>query len=120
MPLSYAELEKYLEGLELLLEGSPDGHIADLTGLLQKLEDFTADGDTEPVEITVRLLGTAVGGQSKIRGYQSLHKLIPCRGMANTISRKRHPCICAARDLFRGTRRRCGKAVPESHWQLSC
>lgn len=64
MPLSSEDLADYLESLELLLEGSPDGHDADLAELLQRLEASVQTGD-ERAEITVRLLGTAVGGQSR-------------------------------------------------------
>lgn len=67
MPLTEAESGEYLEGVELLLEGSPEGRDAALTQLVHRLETFVSTEDEEPAEITVRLLGTAVGGQSRVR-----------------------------------------------------
>lgn len=65
MPLSEPELTEFLESLELLLEGSPEGQNAALRTLLHRLEHFVDTEDTEPVETATGILGTAVGGQSK-------------------------------------------------------
>lgn len=64
MSLSEQELAEFVESLELLLEGNPEGQDAALSTLLHRLEHFVDIGETEPAEIATQLLGTAVGGQS--------------------------------------------------------
>ncbi|KAF1842091.1 GTP binding protein-like protein [Cucurbitaria berberidis CBS 394.84] len=59
------EVEEFLESIELLLEGSPEGQDAALRTLLHKLERFVDIGDAEPAEVATKLLGTAVGGQKE-------------------------------------------------------
>ncbi|KAH7345938.1 armadillo-type protein [Pyrenochaeta sp. MPI-SDFR-AT-0127] len=65
MPLSDDEIPEYLESLEFLLEGSPVGKDAELEEFFRRLQAFVETGDTEMAEVTVRLLGTAVGGQKE-------------------------------------------------------
>ncbi|KAF1947697.1 ARM repeat-containing protein [Clathrospora elynae] len=65
MPLSNDELGDYLASLERILEGDPAGQDAALGSYRHKLEAFAKTGDHEPIEVTLRLLGTAVGGQKR-------------------------------------------------------
>ena len=65
MSLSDQEFAGFLQSLELLLEGSPEGQDAALRTLLHKLEQFVDVGDTKPAETAIQLLGTAVGCQSR-------------------------------------------------------
>ena len=56
--------QEFINSLELLLEGSPEGQDTALRPILHKLEHFVDIGDIEQAETATRHLGTAVGGQS--------------------------------------------------------
>ncbi|KNG49459.1 gtp binding protein [Stemphylium lycopersici] len=65
MPLSNEELGEYIASLERLLQGNPAGQTAALTGYVHKLEAFSRSGDQVPIEKTLQLFGTAVGGRKR-------------------------------------------------------
>ncbi|XP_014557119.1 hypothetical protein COCVIDRAFT_98002 [Bipolaris victoriae FI3] len=65
MPLSNEELGEHVASLERLLQGNPAGQTAALTDYVHKLAAFATSGDRVPIEKTLQLFGTAVGGRKR-------------------------------------------------------
>lgn len=65
MSLSGDEIPEYLGSLEFLLESDPQGKDAELREFFRKLQAFVEADNIEVAEVTVRMMGTAVGGQSE-------------------------------------------------------
>ncbi|EMD61077.1 hypothetical protein GGP41_009990 [Bipolaris sorokiniana] len=65
MSLSNEELGEHVASLERLLQGNPAGQTAALTDYVHKLAAFATSGDRVPIEKTLQLFGTAVGGRKR-------------------------------------------------------
>jgi hypothetical protein len=99
MPLSNEELGEHVASLERLLQGNPAGQTAALTDYVHKLEAFVTSGDHVPIEKTLQLFGTAVGGRSMSRRSSKSALLTSHRKMAGSIQRQRHSCIRSAQSV---------------------
>lgn len=120
MPLSNEELGEHVASLERLLQGNPAGQTAALADYVHKLEAFAASGDHVPIERTLQLFGTAVGGRSMFCIPLDSSFLTGHRKMADSVQRQRHSCLRPRRFVRsppRGTDR---EAVLESRWQCCC
>lgn len=96
MSLSNEELGEHVASLERLLQGNPAGQTAALTDYVHKLAAFATSGDRVPIEKTLQLFGTAVGGRSMFFRPVNYALLTSHREMAGSVQGQRPSCVRSA------------------------